>query len=377
MRTPLDAAATTILVVDDNPANRALAEATLTDEGYRVLLAESGAEGLDVFAAQLVDCVLLDVRMPGDDGFAVCKALRATEKGARVPVLFFTALRDVETFDRAAKAGGDDFLTKPIRPTELVARVQTALELRRVDDALRGSVEALKRQRDDLQRAQLATERLTAYVVHDLKNPVSVIDLQAQVLAYDPDLSVDTRSSLGRIRSSVRRLVRMIDNLLDVSKGAEGKLAVHRRDVDLEALISEVAEELAASAAAAKVTLRGTAGAKLAFADPDLLRRALVNLVENAIRYAPKGTVVDVATLHAGTGCDLTVSDAGQGVPASQHEAIFEPFVQLVAKDSGAAGSRGLGLAFCRLVAEAHGGHITVADARPGALFRLHLPYAG
>lgn len=377
MRTPLDTAATTILVVDDNASNRALAEATLAEEGYRVLLAESGAEGLAIFAAQAIDCVLLDVRMPVDDGFAVCAALRATPSGARVPVLFFTALRDIETFDRAARAGGDDFLAKPIRPSELVARVQTALELRRVDDALRGSFEALKLQRDALQRAQLAKERLMAYVVHDLKNPVGVIDLQAQVLGYDPELSESARKSLGGIRAAVRRLVRMIDNLLDVSKGTEGKLSLNRTNVDLGALLREVQQELEGGATAAKVTIEAHAGAKQVFADPDLLKRAVVNLVENAIRFAPKGSVVEVATQHVGTGTELTVRDAGRGVPPSQREAIFEPFLQLAAQGDATSGSRGLGLAFCRIVAEGHGGLITVTDAHPGALFCLHLPYAG
>ncbi len=377
MRTPLETAETTILVVDDNASNRALADATLAEEGYRVLLAESGAEGLAIFAAQQVDCVLLDVRMPVDDGFTVCAALRATQRGERVPVLFFTALRDIETFDKAARAGGDDFLAKPIRPSELIARVQTALELRRVDEVLRGSVEALKQQRDALQRAQLAKERLIAYVVHDLKNPVGVIDLQAQVLGYDPDLSDGARKSLSGIRAAVRRLVRMIDNLLDVSKGAEGKLSLSRRDVDLEVLVNEVQQELAGNAASAKVTIEAHAGAKRAFADPDLLKRAVINLVENAIRFAPKGTAVELATQHVGTGCDLTVRDAGRGVLPSQRDAIFEPFVQLAAPGDATSGSRGLGLAFCRLVAEGHGGHITVADAHPGAIFRLHLPYAG
>ncbi|HTJ81191.1 MAG TPA: response regulator, partial [Polyangiaceae bacterium] len=113
----------TVLVVDDNEANRLLAKATLEDEGFRVVLADDGEAGIAAFAAEKPDCVLLDVRMPGIDGFAVCERIRATETGEHTPVLFLTALRDVDTFDKALKAGGDDFLTKPVRPTELVVRV--------------------------------------------------------------------------------------------------------------------------------------------------------------------------------------------------------------------------------------------------------------
>ena len=311
--------------------------------------------------------------MPGKSGFAVCEALRATPAGADVPVLFLTALRDVDTFDRATLAGGDDFLTKPVRPTELALRVRTALKLRRVSVELRGSVEAVKAQRDALQRARLATERITAYVVHDLKNPVNVIDLNAQLLASDGDLSDSALKSVAEIRSASRRLVRMIDNLLDVSRADAGKLAISRRTVQLAAVLGEVRTEMEAAARSAKVSLRTSLAVVEASADPELLRRTLTNLVENALRYAPGGSTVTLSATRAPGGVDICVSDTGRGVPLAQREAIFEPFVQLASLEAS-RGSRGLGLAFCRLVAEAHGGWLVVEDAAPGARFRLTLP---
>src|ERR1700755_545446 len=119
-----------ILVVDDNEANRALGRSTLEDEGYEVVLAADGRAGVDAFVRERPDCVVLDVRMPGMDGFAACKEIRALPDGKDTPVLFLTALRYVDTFDSAFIAGGNDYLTKPIRPSELVARVQTALKVR-------------------------------------------------------------------------------------------------------------------------------------------------------------------------------------------------------------------------------------------------------
>jgi DNA-binding response OmpR family regulator len=127
----------TMLIVDDNAANRALAQQTLEDEGYRVVLASGGEEALALFAKDPADCVLLDVRMPGLDGFAVCERIRAQAEGAETPVVFLTELRDVDTFDHALRSGGDDFLTKPVRLTELVIRVQSALKLRQLRSALR------------------------------------------------------------------------------------------------------------------------------------------------------------------------------------------------------------------------------------------------
>src|ERR1700735_4536054 len=145
----------TILVSDDNEATIELARNTLEDEGYRVVLARGGAEGVAAFERERPDCILLDVRMPEVDGFTACERIRSLPGGSDTPVLFLTALRDVDTFDRALRAGGDDFLTKPVRPTELVVRVQSALKLRRMSEELREHYELLKRQRDDLLRLQL------------------------------------------------------------------------------------------------------------------------------------------------------------------------------------------------------------------------------
>ena len=130
--------------------------------------------------------MLLDVRMPGMDGFAVCERIRALPHGPETPIVFLTALRDIDTFDQALRAGGDDFLTKPIRPTELGVRVDAALKLRRMSVEIRAHYDRIRQQRDELMRLQLQKERLTAFLVHDLKNPINAMDLHAQVLLREP-----------------------------------------------------------------------------------------------------------------------------------------------------------------------------------------------
>ncbi len=365
----------TILVVDDNEANRSLAKATLEDEGYAVLLATGGAEGVTAFEAHTPDCVLLDVRMPDMDGFAVCERLRGMPTGAETPILFLTALRDVDTFDRALRAGGDDFLTKPVRPTELVVRVQTALELRRTKAELRDHYALLKKQRDDLLRLQLQKERLTAFVVHDLKNPVNTMDLHAQLLVRDKELSASARESAVQIRAEARQLTRMIVNLLDLSKADEGQLAPKRADVDLAVLVASVVGELDVSARARDVELRtDVAGVRMS-ADEDLLRRVVANLTENAIRYAPPRSAVTISASRSDAATELRIADAGPGIPAEMREKVFDPFVQIEAGERVVARtSRGLGLAFCRAAVDAHGGRIWIEDASPGTKFCLKLP---
>jgi signal transduction histidine kinase len=364
-----------ILVVDDNAENRALAQATLEDEGYVVLLASSGEAGIAMFEAESPDCVLLDVRMPGMDGFAVCSRIRALPGGADTPIVFVTALRDVDTFDQALRAGGDDFLTKPVRPTELVVRVQAALKIRRMSAELREHYELVRQQRDDLMRLQLQKERLTAFVVHDLKNPVNSMDLHAQLLLRNKELGSRARDSVQRIRDEARSLLRLVLNLLDISKSEEGQLVPRRDEVDLEALFAELFDANTVKAQAAGVVLKRVVEVRTIAADIDLLRRVSENLLDNALRHAPEQSEVVLTVEQREGAIEIRVADAGVGIPLELREQIFERFAQVENSERLVTRTgRGLGLTFCKLAIEAHGGSIWVEEANPGAVFCVRLP---
>lgn len=364
-----------VLVVDDNAQNRALAQAALEDEGYEVILANDGHEAVAACERESPDCVLLDVRMPGLDGPAACVRIRALPQGGDVPIVFLTAQREVDAFDRALRAGGDDFLTKPVQPAELVLRVQAALKLRKMKSELRDHYELVRRQRDDLMRLQLQKERLSQFVVHDLKNPVSTLDLAAQMVLRDSTLSASARRSVLRMRGEARTLLRMIYNLLDISQSDEGRLALRREAVVLSELVDEVFAEHELRAQAAGVTLTRDLEQLTIHPDPSLLRRVLENLVENAIRHAPEASAVRLTAKRVGSAVELRVIDCGSGVAPDERVRIFDPFVQLdhgerVAPRVG----RGLGLTFCKVAVEAHAGTIWIEDAQPGAAFCLSLP---
>jgi signal transduction histidine kinase len=166
----------------------------------------------------------------------------------------------------------------------------------------------------------------------------------------------------------------MITNLLDISKADEGKLSPARVDVDLVGLGAEVVDNLRARAEGAGVTLAAEMTAPNVRADRDLLRRVLENLVDNAIRHAPEGSKIRLEGSRTGHVTELRVADAGGGIPSDQRERIFERFFQ-VRDESGTRGNRGLGLAFCKLAVEAHGGAIRIEDANPGAIFCVTLPH--
>jgi len=368
----LGASIVTILVADDNGENRALAQATLEDAGYRVIFARDGVETVAATAAHLPACILMDIRMPKLSGIEACRAIREAPGGEAIAILFVTAQRDVDTFDRALAVGGDDFITKPYRPDELIVRVQTALRLRRSTIERDALAVQMKEQRDRLQRLELQKEQLVAFLVHDLKNPVHAIDLDARAIrrnAHDP---VRVEIAAARIHDESQALLGMITNLLDISKADEGGLAPVSQRLDAEGLVRGAVAELAPRAASAGIALEVAATHVELVGDADLLARVIANLVDNAIRHSPEGAAVSIAVIDDATAIEIRVRDAGPGVPTDQRAAIFERFAR--GDTHGTRSNRGLGLAFCKIAVEAHGGRIWVEDGGPGAVFCVSIP---
>lgn len=368
-----------VLVVDDNEANRILVEETLRGENYEVSVAATGEEAIAIFERERHDLVLLDIRMPGLDGFATSAKLRELDGGAETPIVFLTALRDLETYDRALRHGADDFLTKPIRPTELVSRVQVLLRIRRLSTELQQQFGIIRNQRDDLLRLQLQKERLMAFVVHDLKNPINSIGLLASLLLRDRALSSGSKEHADSIRQEVRNLTRLVFNLLDISKGEEGELRPNRVPFELRQLIEEVVELSRARARDRKQQLETKIdlASPTISADADLLRRILENLLDNALRHTPaEGAVRVSAEEHDAEAVVIKVADTGSGIPEAMRERVFEKYAQLEQPgENDSRLGRGLGLVFCRMAAEAHGGSIWIEDNETGIVFCVRIPH--
>jgi signal transduction histidine kinase len=175
------------------------------------------------------------------------------------------------------------------------------------------------------------------------------------------------------IRAEARSLLRLLLNLLDISRSEEGQLVVRHDEIDLEALTAEVFEAFEVKARTSSVTLERAIEARTVRADVDLLRRVLENLLDNALRHAPENSRILLATVLREGSVELRVSDSGPGVSPEVRKTIFERFVQADRVGANPAG-RGLGLAFCKLVVEAHQGTIEVVDGDPGAVFVVRFP---
>ncbi|MEY4512449.1 MAG: hypothetical protein RLZZ450_4571 [Pseudomonadota bacterium] len=353
-----------ILVVDDNLQNRLVAEARLVAAGYRVLQAESGERALEMFAREPVDLVLLDVCMPGIDGFVTLDRLRRLPRGSDVAVVFLTALDDVATHERALKAGVDDYLTKPLRATELLIRVRSLLRLGQAMTSLRASHALVSAQRDELIRGRDLRRQLSAFVVHDLKSPLSMIMAATEMVQRKlPSAAAD---KLQIVQRAAQNMLRMVHNLLDISRSEDGRLIARPSETNLRALVEEVVHAVRGTQGEWHSTIaietRYRLDTPLVWVDSQLFRRVLENLLDNALRYSPNDARISVDVAHEHGELSLRVGDEGPGIPPEHRQRIFEMYVRLD-DDNPVRVGHGLGLVFCRLALEAQGGRIWVESA--------------
>ncbi|MDB4930589.1 MAG: hypothetical protein JWM10_3073 [Myxococcaceae bacterium] len=357
-----------ILVVDDTPENLRLLTDILGQSGYEARPVTSGRQALQAAALHPPDLVLLDITMPEMDGYEVCACLKSNERLRDVPVIFLTALSDLADKLRAFEAGGVDYITKPFQLEEVQARVRTHLALRRANVDLSESyrrLQVLERLRDDL----------VHMVVHDMRSPLSVLLGHLYLLEAEEGLSPDGKDDLLAAVQGARSLSRMTNDLLDVSRMESGTMPLQPATHELGQLAHGARDALENLERGRAIAVEAPEPV-LATCDARLIARVLENLLGNAIKHTPAGSEITIA-VTSGTrgGAKVTVSDCGPGVPAEARLRIFEKFETVDAARSGGYHSTGLGLAFCKLAVEAHGGTIGVEPREPrGSHFWFELP---
>jgi signal transduction histidine kinase len=373
----------TILVVDDDPRNVRLVESMLKPSGYVILQAYDGREALRRVETERPDLILLDVMMPELSGFELCTLLRARHETRLLPILMVTALNALEDKVRGLELGADDFLTKPINRTELLAKVRSILRVKRLQDQVEEHRRELEAANRELLLTQRFKESMTQMVVHDLKNPLSGIMGNIQLVQMQHERMAEPRRGelLQRSLDSARQMARMIQNILEVGKLEEQKMPLKREALDVKAIVAEQTAEIASLSARDGIRMETDVAPGLppVDADRELLGRILGNLLSNAFKHTPSGGRITVSAREEGDRIVLSVRDTGEGIPEDLLPYIFEKFV------AGESENRrrqtydsGLGLTFCRLAVECHGGAIAVAS-RPGegTVVTVHLPRHG
>jgi signal transduction histidine kinase len=373
----------TILIVDDEEVNVKLIKSILAPENYNLISALSGSEALSMLTPNHPDLILLDVMMPEMDGFETCRRIKLNKNTKIIPVLMVTALNEIEDRLKALDCGADDFLSKPVDKIELRIRVKSLLRIKEYHDELIERYEEIEKKNVQLQELEEFKDGLLHMIVHDLKNPLFAISGNIELLLLDKENFSETQSvAAANCLSSCQDLKEMVQQLLEINKLENKKLQLNKETTALVPLIDETLNQLLKRAEEKQISINfvNANGISTIPIDSHLIRRVISNLVDNGIRHTPKGGRIEVTSELEQSKNDLCVSvrDTGTGLDPAHHQKIFNKFEQVKLKSRGVSiGTAGLGLAFCKLAVEAHGGNIWVESEGEGkgSTFRFTIPY--
>ncbi|MGG2398510.1 ATP-binding protein [Pseudomonas sp. SH1-B] len=384
-----------VLIVDDLPENLLALRSLIQSEDRTVFEANSADEALSLLLEHEFALAILDVKMPGMNGFELAELMRGTEKTKHIPIIFVSAVgRDMDYAFRGYESGAVDFLHKPLSPFEVRSKVSMFVELYRHRKALSMQLEvveaarreqeallaALRETQGELQKAVQMRDVFMSIASHELRTPLNglILDVQLRKLrleqgredAFTPD---KLREMVTRDERQIRSLSRLIDDMLDVSRIRTGKLSVRPQPGDLGVLAGNVVESMAAqfanSGSQIELHVQGPAPVMM---DEFRIEQVLANLLTNALRYGGGKPVSVQVTVEADV-VRAEVRDQGLGISEEDQRRVFEQFERV--SDSGVAQGLGLGLFISEQIVQAHGGRIEL-NSRPGegSCFSVVLP---
>ncbi len=371
----------TVLVVDDTPANLGLVVDCLEGKNLRVAIARDGDEALRRAELVLPDLILLDVMMPGPDGFETCRQLKATDKTRDIPVIFMTSLTQTDEKIKGFRAGAVDYITKPLQMEEVAARVNTHLKLRSLQKLQEEqNVQLLKevKTREQAEEALIevvnAVRNVSNAIAHDLRTPLTELRARLEVLTLTLRRkgNEETLPELEVALSDVDHVISIFNALLRLAEIDAGVRRSGFSPCDLGTIVSDAVEFYQPLAELRGVTLSlRCEGDLMTVGDALLLAQAIGNLIDNALKFAREDGAIELAAVRHGEMIAVSVADDGPGIPEAEKSKVTERFYRGDAS-RGTPGS-GLGLALVKAVATLHRGSLDLADNRPGLIATLNV----
>jgi signal transduction histidine kinase len=380
----------TVLAVDDEPRNIEILTHILEAQGFRVLVAEDGEAALELAHTASPDVILLDVLMPHMDGFETCRRLKGDPATLYIPVALITALRGLRERVRGTEAGADEFISKPFDSIELLTRVKALTRTKRLYDQLRSTnreledrvaerTADLRHALSELRELDRLKSEFIANVSHELRTPLLHVKGTITLLADGAlgDLTDQQTHGVRVAEEAAEQLERVVEDIVDFSD-------MHGRPLDLEpVLVSEVCQSainaLQPRAQRRSIVLRPAVPSELppVQADAHAMTRVLRHLLDNAVKFSPVGSLVQVLAERRGTQIRIAVKDEGPGIPPTERDRIFLAFYQSDGSTTRKVGGMGLGLALVRQLLHAHNSEIHLeSEPGMGSTFFFELPTA-
>lgn len=363
-----------ILLVDDIQSNLEILTVMLQQEGYRVRPALNGELALEATRASPPDLILLDINLPKMNGYEVCKHLKADETTRDIPIIFISALNDVEAIVKAFEVGGVDYITKPFKLREVLARVSTHLMLVRQRKQLE---DRYMRDMKHFEALSKMKEQFVTSATHDLKNPLSLI---MGYVALLENMTVEEFEQYGAeyvdgISSGAKRIQSLIADMLDLAQLQTGA-SLQFTPTNILAFLKNALRGADINAMQKSIALIYTPPDRSVdiLIDPNQMLRVVDNLVMNAIKYTPDGGRVDVFCDIYDDAVAIRVRDTGFGIPKKDLPHIFDAFYRVRGEQQSKISGTGLGLAIVRTIVEQHGGTIEVeSELGHGSTFSVFL----
>jgi len=366
-----------ILIVDDIEMNRNVLHDLVITLGCEPLLAIDGEAALAMIKEVAPDLVLLDIMMPGLDGYEVLKKMKADPIISDIPVIMITALDEIDSAIDCIQMGADDYLTKPFNPQLLRARVNSSLSKKQAHDREKRLHQQLQTSFDDLHKMEQIRDSLTNMIVHDLNNPITVVSatcsLTKKAMEENRLDSQTLRECLKNIGDASLEMIRLTRGILDVAKLESDEMPVNLAPVDAINLAKSIWQQACPQAEIDNINLIFSApeDTVMVLADEELLRRVIHNLVSNALKHNQANIDVTLSVHKENNECLVCITDNGRGIREEDIDRVFDKFFQAKGR-TGRKYGVGMGLAFCKMAVEAQNGRIWVdSEWGHGASFSI------